>query len=617
MTFHRPIIDSWHGYKYPDGSAEIVVVGFGFGALTGSVRLNVRGGGTVNAVVKSWSPTHIVVVAPADAIIQRVHVYTVTDRGKEKQSAQSPAGEIRSTYGTDPEWSVISADDTVEQITVTGTGLDAVEDVILYDSAAPENLILATHIASEDGSELAIDWPAAYTAPIQKMRLSDANLDHVVEIDGGAAGWTADPNGVILDVSTSIIGQYAVLSIVGLGFGDEAGGVDIAVVGEAPAEADILAGGWSDSLVQVMVAPSTSYDQIILTRADGEVATLDPGVVLPVTTPSLDPVITAVSAAPLQLTVEGTGLASGTYLNTYRGGVLKSYDLNTLETIYPGSTFGDTLISVFGDQSADNLDPVDRVQVITPTGASNDVVAPALGGPWDMDDPNTSPVTVFGVSYVECPAEATLSNPRGKVVFTANNDAMDDVTRIEYRFSGSFISLNVGSTLVKVDSETLEWRTGNGNPVTAPNIQEVRFWNGATLLGTWTGSVSILQKTLPFVSSVQALGGGAVRVNGYRMLTACLGDVDWVRFTRRNVTTGELAFVDYYRDGDPLPGNVGTYPQPGIFIASEANLAAGAILDGQINLTDAALVGYRLADVRLYIGSTLVILNSSSPVVVS
>jgi hypothetical protein len=280
MNAPKPAITSWHAYRIDATTAEVVMLGTGFGSVVGSVKLNIQGEGVITAVVKRWSDTAIVVAAPVDETVQRAHVYTIDSRGKEKQSAQSPAGESRNTNGAAPAWAVAVIDDSVDYITVDGTGLDDVVDVVLYDGSVPVQLFEASFIL--DGGDLLIDWPAAFAAPIKKLRLSDAGGNHVSEIDGGPAGLTPDPNGVILDVSVQQNGQYAILNLIGSGFGSVGGGVRLAKTGGQLLPADVLSNGWSDSVVQVVVDPGSSYDQIELKRADGEIATVDSGIAFPI-----------------------------------------------------------------------------------------------------------------------------------------------------------------------------------------------------------------------------------------------------------------------------------------------------------------------------------------------
>jgi len=302
MASSKPLVDSWHAYRISTALAELVIMGSNFGPIPGTVKLNVQGEGVITTTVKSWSDTAIVVAAPLNATIQRVHLYTLDDRGKNKQSAQSPAGETRNTSGYPVPWAVTHIDDNVDYILVEGTLLDDVVDVVLYDSAAPVKLHDASFLL--DGGDLNIDWPAAFVAPITKMRLSDAAGNHVSEVSGGASGLTPDPNGVI--TGTSVNGS--ILSIMGSGFGSSEGAVMMSKVGGSLSPMDVISNGWSDSVVQVAVDPGSSYDQIELTRLDGEVSTVDPGVVFPIVVPGGTPIITNVRFVGGKILVDGTGL---------------------------------------------------------------------------------------------------------------------------------------------------------------------------------------------------------------------------------------------------------------------------------------------------------------------
>ena len=306
MANNNPVVTSWHGYKTGTSTAEVVLLGYGFGSVRGSVKLNVQGGGVVNAPILYWSDTAIVVSAPVGATIQRAHVYTLDSRGKEKQSAQSPAGEVRNTRDAAAPFAVTATDDNVDHIAVEGTDLSLVKNVVLYDSAAPSRPIEASFLMNDDTLE--VDWPSSFVAPIKKMRLSDANGGHVIEVSGGVSGWTPDPNGIIIAATPQLIGSSAVINLLGSGFGAAQGTVKLAKVGQPLAPAPVLYGGWSDSVVQVTATPGTSYDQIVLTRADGEVATLDAGVVFPVVVPGGTPIITNVRFVGGKILVDGTGL---------------------------------------------------------------------------------------------------------------------------------------------------------------------------------------------------------------------------------------------------------------------------------------------------------------------
>ena len=265
------VITGWFGQKLDSTHAQVTITGEGFGDLTGSVKLIANGLGSKVATVVSWTENAIVVVAPVNKTITSATVYVLDERGRDKKAVTTKNRETRSTSASSPTWTIVTIDDSESAITITGTHLDDVEDVFLYDNDA-EQFIEAAAFAL-DGSDLVIEWPASFVSPIVTVVLSNGNGGDVTVTDPDPSLERA-ANGILTDVSTSVVGNSSIVSLIGSDLGDEAGSVVLVRDGGELEPVTVISNGWSPTVVQVAATPDTEYENVILTRSDEEIATL-------------------------------------------------------------------------------------------------------------------------------------------------------------------------------------------------------------------------------------------------------------------------------------------------------------------------------------------------------
>lgn len=311
MAIHaQPEVHGWHAFKGPDGRAEVVIVGHGFTDIKGMVHIEGDGGRIQNTITR-WTDTNIVAEIPDNRTIRRVQVVAPGARGTGKIATNTGNKQSRSSSGMEPVWTVTSTDDELESIVFTGTGLDAVQDIFLYDETG--DITLASYFRTASGV-LHVDYPASFVNPIRKARLSDGNDGGVREILADQFGWTPAANGIITDATVSLVGDTSyILSIFGSSFGTQEGVVRLTKEGGATERVSPISNSWSQSLVQVPVAPETTYVGIELTRADGEkvaYAASAPAVIAVPALPKTDPIITDLRYDTGSIEVVGTNLLS-------------------------------------------------------------------------------------------------------------------------------------------------------------------------------------------------------------------------------------------------------------------------------------------------------------------
>lgn len=470
----EPRVDAWHAYRYPDATAEIVLVGMGFGASQGSVKLNIQGRGKVDSRVKLWTDTAIVVSAPADVKVVRAHITILAQRGSEKLEAQSPEGEYRLTTAPNATWTVSSTDDFLDHIEVVGTDLSDVRNIFLYDSMLPQHIYKASFYLNN--GILEIDWPASFTAPITKMRLSDANGQHVSEVSGGPSGWVPAPNGIILNAVAESAGNGSIINIIGTGLGDSQGSVQLRQQGGSLQATNVISGSWTDSVVQVGALPGTTYDLIQLTRADGEVANISSSVPATITTPSNQPIISSAQGVSLGIHLEGSGFLNATSVVVYRGIAKKVYTAAEWFSAN-GAAWTDTVLEILYDSSADNLSPVTSVKVTTSTGESNILV-----GSWSMDNLGT-----VAPRYV-----VTYDHDNDILTIVSRDSMLGNTTNILYTLPGpdaGHTGGNLGaSDIVQVSDSTIEIHDAIATLHGPGTIQYLGFQSDLCIAGVNNGA---------------------------------------------------------------------------------------------------------------------------------
>ena len=316
MSAHtKPEIAAWYANKIDATTAEIVLVGSGFGDIPGTGELQVVGIGRVNPTVKQWSNTTVILEAPVDETINVARVITAGDsRGQNKQRARSAPSEDRSTGDAlAATWSVATIDDLEDSILVDGADLDGVATVVLIDTAIPQQFSVADFEGS--ATQLDVEWPIAYSSTIGQLVLLDSTGNMVDIHDAPAPGWQPAPNGILTNAAGVLLpGGGPGLNLFGSSLGAGEGIVRIQEQGGTLQPANVIQGGWSDTLIQVAADANTTYDDFEVTRTDDEVATKATSFPATVTTPALSTVeLTAYAqtqtGGPFTFRAEGVSLS--------------------------------------------------------------------------------------------------------------------------------------------------------------------------------------------------------------------------------------------------------------------------------------------------------------------
>jgi len=305
------VINEWHAYKIDGSNAELTIIGEGFGSSPGAVKIHVKGDGKSYPQILSWSDTVIVTSCPVDAEIKKAEVeLLVPDKKgklkKHKEKTPKDKPKERESTGAAPEFNITDVQPTPDHLTLTGTNLDLIDQIVLYDVDAPPLTVSGEFV--EDMGDLIVDWPDSFSGELEKLRAIN-EPDQVQEVVAALGGWSPAEPGLIQwsGGSRTPSGDIQV-SITGAGFGAAQGDVFLT---SASGEVQVLVLSWDDSAIIVSAAPKTVYTSIKVVDGFGVEAEVSPTAPATTVTPGLLATIANVTQSaenPEQFTISGVNL---------------------------------------------------------------------------------------------------------------------------------------------------------------------------------------------------------------------------------------------------------------------------------------------------------------------
>lgn len=374
-------ITNWYARKTSATEAELVIMGSGFKDERGSLQVIIPGAGRVDPRIRSWSDTYITAFIDPDVSLVKAIVRVIPSRGKGMLIATTPPSESASAGDNAAAWTVDSIAPTVDEITVTGTGLQDVASVVLIDNDTTEVVYNASFIHLD--GDLVIEWPSGFSGEIERIDLVNSTRTQLSQHTGPFA---PAPAGVIISVVPLLRqGGAPGLNVFGIGFGLVPGAVFVKPVGGSFVEANVLSNGWTTSAIETVVAGATTYEAVEIRDRSGAVLASATG--LNVTTPSATGiVITAISGREDFLRIEGWNLLAVYFAD------LRFDPTDNVGYTKPDGRFGtnggvwtDNVLDIYESYGGRAI--VNRVKLrsVDNLMQSPQVDAPALGGPWTIN----------------------------------------------------------------------------------------------------------------------------------------------------------------------------------------------------------------------------------------
>lgn len=299
------VIEEWHAFKLSATEAELTLLGSGFGSQPGEVKIIVKGAGQSYPQIKKWSDKAIITECPVDSEVMVAFVDIPDSRGKKDRQRTDPS-QARSSTGPAPGFLVTNVEAGPDELTLQGSNLDLVDQVILYDDDIPQLVEAADFVF--DSGELLVQWPANFSGNIERLRAVNEE-NEVQEVQAPPGGWAPAEPGLVsfLQGSRNAAGEV-LLTINGIDLGATAGTVSLTT---ATGTSMVLVKSWSDSSVVVFAQPKTVYTGVTLVADNGLTADVSPTAPLPVKTPGLEATISTIvqtGSNPETFRISGTNL---------------------------------------------------------------------------------------------------------------------------------------------------------------------------------------------------------------------------------------------------------------------------------------------------------------------